>query len=139
MVRLEDRRWHCDVKNRRFTPRFEKSSELNRFLVFNLFCTDTLAIATHLWPNQTMSAIDEFKLLKDQGYLVIPNVLTEVECKTAITNTAQLVELNLKSNPLSPQVPIEYEFIHRMVRRKVQLLPSEKIQLEQDFVFIEKH
>jgi hypothetical protein len=50
-----------------------------------------------------------------------------------LTNTAQLVTVDLKLTPISEQVPIEYELIHRVARRKMQLPPLSVSELVQEF------
>jgi hypothetical protein len=50
-----------------------------------------------------------------------------------LTNTAQLVNIDLKLKPTNPIVPVEYELIHRVVRRKMQLPAADSIELTQDF------
>jgi hypothetical protein len=50
-----------------------------------------------------------------------------------LTNTAQLVTIELKLQPSHPKVPLGYELIHRAARRKLQLKPASKTALHKDF------
>lgn len=50
-----------------------------------------------------------------------------------LTNTAQLVSVDLKLRPLHDQVPIHYELLHRTARRKLQLAPPTPDELWLDF------
>ena len=50
-----------------------------------------------------------------------------------LTNTAQLVTIDVKLKPIHPKVPIEYEIIHRSARRKLQMKPAEPEELVSDF------
>jgi len=50
-----------------------------------------------------------------------------------LTNTAQLINIDLKLQPLTEKVPVQYELIHRVARRKMQLPPMEPEALVKDF------
>lgn len=50
-----------------------------------------------------------------------------------LTNTAQLVSVELKLKPISEQVPVQYELIHRCARRKLQLPAANNDDLLKDF------
>jgi hypothetical protein len=50
-----------------------------------------------------------------------------------LTNTAQMVSLNIIMPSKHPDVPVEYELLHRCARRKMQLKASEGHELLQDF------
>jgi len=51
-----------------------------------------------------------------------------------LTNTAQLVNVKLKIQPIHEKVPADYEFIHRVVRRKMQLKPATPTELLKDYI-----
>jgi len=68
-------------------------------------------------------------------YAAMESLLRHQECHTMmiLTNTAQLVTINLKLKPSEPSVPLTYELIHRAARRKMQLEPASKTVLLRDF------
>lgn len=50
-----------------------------------------------------------------------------------LTNTAQLVSVDIKIPPLHEKVPVQYELLHRSARRKLQLQPLGREDLWRDF------
>lgn len=58
---------------------------------------------------------------------------THIKTVMILTNTAQLVRVDLKLNPSHEKVPLQYELLHRSIRRKMQLPPANGKELLYDF------
>ncbi len=79
--------------------------------------------------------------LELQMYSCMRNMIDKSSTKAAyliLTNTAQLASVQLKISPLTDTIPIEYEFINRVIRRKLQRKALTAAELVTDFHHVPK-
>lgn len=95
----------------------------NRNIVVGIECSNNISTEKGL----------ELSILSSMFSLLTNSPSTSV---MILTNTAKLVSVPLKLQPLHEKVPVQYELIHRCARRKLQLDPANKTELYNDFVEI---
>lgn len=100
----------------------------NKNTVVGVECSDSVSAERGL----------ELSLYESMRYLVQPEREPQAAAAASkivmiLTNTAQLVSVNLKLAPLHDKVPLQYELLHRTARRKLQLEPMNKDELWRDF------
>jgi len=97
----------------------------NKRTVVGIECSDSVSAERGL----------ELTLYESMRHLVQPELETKAPTHVVmiLTNTAQLVSVNLKLAPLHDKVPLQYELLHRSARRKLQLQPMNKDDLWRDF------